>query len=403
MLCPGPVRGEELKLVPNVALQQEFNDNIFLATGNKKADLISTVTPKLDLQVRSEIGEASMTAGFNWLKYFDNSSLDAIDYFVQGNGGYRFSPRLSLTAGANYSRDSRPDSISTDTGLAVNSGSGRQNYQLSGTYALSEKTATTLSYAYGRQNYDSSRFLDTSTHFASAGIEQDVSRFLKETKVRATVSFSSDDTAPSSVDNYTATIGASTKLNEKWSISLNVGGRYTHSEFDVLQQSLDLQTFTILTETVRDKKDSVGWVGNLALSYSGEYINGALSFQRDVTPASGRAGATERTGVGANLGHQFTKDFSGNLSIGYSLNKGNQEEFAAPSIDERSLNVNGLLRYILTDHAAIEAGYRYAAIDYVQLNSRAEQNVFSIRLVTAFPFRKESGRLVSDTGPYITP
>ncbi|KAF0219943.1 MAG: hypothetical protein FD174_1667 [Geobacteraceae bacterium] len=394
VLCRSHVRGEELKLQPNVTLQQEFNDNVFLATADKKADLISTVTPKLDLTARSEIGEGSLTAGFNWLKYIDNSSLDAIDYFVQGNGGYWVSPRLSITGAAGYSRNSRPDTINAETGLAINSGSVRQNYQLSGTYACSEKTTTTLSYAYGRENYDSSRFLDTTTHFASTGIEHDISLYLPETKVRTTINYTRDETTPSNVENYSATVGASNKLNEKWSISLNAGGRYTHSEFDVAQTSLAI---------ARGNKDSLGWVGDLALSYNGLYTNAALSFKRDVTPASGRAGATERTGVGANLGLRFTNDFSGYFSIGYSLNKANQDEFSVQTIDERSLNVNGMLRYVLTGNAAIEAGYSYAAIDFVQGNARAEKNIVSIRLLMAFPFRKDSGRLTADTGPYTIP
>jgi hypothetical protein len=126
--------------------------------------------------------------------------------------------------------------------------------------------------------------------------------------------------------------------------------------------------------------DDQGWIGNLSINYSGEKTNGSLSFNHDVTAASGRSGTTERTGVSTRLSERFTRELSGILGVGYSWNRSNQDQFSAQSIDEKSLNISGGLRYDFSNYLFLEGNYRFNAIYYGNPPSQANQNVFMLQL-----------------------
>jgi len=50
---------------------------------------------------------------------------------------------------------------------------------------------------------------------------------------------------------------------------------------------------------VKQNNDGWGWVGNVSLNYKGERGNGSLTYNRDITPASGLNGAVERNAFDA--------------------------------------------------------------------------------------------------------
>src|ERR1039457_5043437 len=144
---PMPLLADELKLIPGLALKEEFNDNIFLTTISRKSDFITTLTPSLDISSATERSSLSLSTGINWLTYARSAGLDSVDYFEQSGFSYQYDPRLLISVMTGYVKDSRPDRTDQN-GLTLKSGSDRQNYQLSGTYAVSEKSTSTLSYSY---------------------------------------------------------------------------------------------------------------------------------------------------------------------------------------------------------------------------------------------------------------
>lgn len=365
---PGPLLGEEIKLVPGLAVKDEFNDNIFLTTGSRRSDFIATVTPSLEISRGAELHNLSLSGGLNWLRYARNSSLNSVDFFGQTGFGYQFDPRLSLSVGAGYVRDSRPDRIDQG-GLTLKSGSDRQNYQASGNYAVSEKSSSTLSYAFSQENFDNTGSVTTSVHNVTLGQNYDIDRYLRQTKLVGNLGFSRNLTDISLVDNYTVSAGFTRKMHELWSIALNAGGRYTNSEFDVIQGKV----------SARFHDEDLGWIGNLAVNYSGETTNGSLTVNHDVTTASGRSGTTKRTGVSVNVNERFTRELSGIVGVGYSWNRSDQNQFSAQAIDEKNLTLSGAVRYDFSEYVALEGTYRYNRIDYSHLSSQAIQNVFMLR------------------------
>jgi hypothetical protein len=170
-------------------------------------------------------------------------------------------------------------------------------------------------------------------------------------------------------------MGLSKKIHELWSVSLNVGGRFTHSEFDVATQ---VSATRIVTS--RLQSDNQGGIGNLSISYSDETTNGSVAFNHDVTTASGRSGTTQRTGVSASLTERFGRKLSGVVSTGYSWNRSAQNQYAAQSIDEKNLTINSGLRYDFSEFVSLEGNYRFNVIFYDTTSTQAVQNAFMLRL-----------------------
>ncbi len=129
-----------------------------------------------------------------------------------------------------------------------------------------------------------------------------------------------------------------------------------------------------------------GWVGNLSFIYSGEKLNGAVSFNHDVSLAAGRTGSTETTGGSVTLGNRFTQELSGAVNFGYFLNKSNQDQFSVQAIDEKTLDLNCRLHYDFNNDLALEANYHLVNTDYGQFGTRANQNIFMLRLIMRHEF-----------------
>ncbi len=366
---PPPLLGDELKLIPGLALKEEFNDNIFLAANSRRTDFIATLTPSLDISSTTERRNLSLSTGINWLKYARESGLDSVDFFANSGFNYHFGPRLSVSTAAGYVRNSRPDRVDSND-LTLKSGSDRQNYQISGNYAVTEKSNSTVSYAYSQEVFDNAGFVSTKVHSVSIGQDYDLDKYLRQSRLAGNFGYSLNLTNTSLVDNYTLSVGLNKKIHELWNISLNAGGRYTRSEFDVNTLS------TVQTVSSDDK----GWIGSLAINYSDENTNGSLAFKHGVTAASGRVGTTERTGVSTSLSERFTRELSGIFGVGYSWNRSKQDKFSAQPIDEKSLNISGGLRYDFSNYMFLEGSYRFNAIYYGKPAAQANQNVFMLQL-----------------------
>lgn len=369
LLLPVPLFGEQLRIVPGLAVKEEFNDNIYLSTASHRTDFISTVTPSLDLSSATERGSGTLSTGVGLLYYYRNSSLNSEDYYVQGGFNYRFEPRLSVSAGAGYVQDSRSDRIDSSTDLTIKSGSERQNYQAALTYAVSEKSGSTLSYAYSREIFDNPDSLSTRIHTATVAQDYDLDQYLTKGKLLGSFGYSRDLTDVSTVDTFTATIGISKKTHELWGCSLNAGGRYTRSEFDVSAPA-----------TSTDSNHETGWIGNASLNYSDETTTGSLSFKHDIASASGYTGTTERTGISTALTERFTRELSGFMVLGYSWNRSSTNQDSAQAIDENNLTVKGGVRYDLNEYLSLEGNYGHNTIYYNRTSSRASQNTFILML-----------------------
>lgn len=371
---PVQLLAAELKLMPSIALKEEYNDNIFLDINNKQSDFITTYTPSLEISGATEQRSLSLLTGINGLVYNSNSALDAVDFFIKGGFNYKYDPRLAVSAGVSYVQDSRPDRID-QSGLAILSGSDRQNYQMSGVYTVSEKSAANLSYAYSKESYDTSGYLTTTVHSVTFGQDYDLDRDLRQAKLVGDFGYFRSITDTSQADNYTATVGLTKKFHELWNVSLKAGGSFTHSENDVITP---ISTTQNASSTARD--DDLGWVTNIAVNYRGDKTNGSLVLKHGVVPSYGENGTVEQTEIATNLSENFTSQFSGVFGLGATWSKSNQNQTVSQENDENNFILNAGLRYDFSDYLSLEGNYRFVTVHYSNSSADANQNIFMLRL-----------------------
>ena len=77
--------GDEFKLIPSLALKEEYNDNIFFTEKARADDFITTVTPGLELIDRTEKVDVNLVARAHVLRYVNNTGLDNVDQNYLGD------------------------------------------------------------------------------------------------------------------------------------------------------------------------------------------------------------------------------------------------------------------------------------------------------------------------------
>lgn len=368
-----PLGAAEFRLTPSLSLKEEYNDNIYLESADQKSDFVSTLTPGLELFRRSERLETQLSARLNGVVYARGNGPDALDQTYRGRVAFRPTPRLSLSADGGYTRDSQPDRDLETTGLVIKS-KYRKRMDAQGALqaTLSETTEASLSYAFSQELYDDPATSDIRSHTATLVLIRDLSALLPLTKGRLIAGYATYDFDTSTVDNWSLMAGASRSLSELWSVQLDGGGRRTRTENEYP------------AAYGGDESDSSwGWVAKLALTYSGELLSGNVSFSRDMTAASGRNGATERTSLTASARRRLSEELSANLSAGYFIN--NSEGGGSDDGDEDSFNAGMGISWQLNLDTQLEAGYQYNRVMYSGSQSDVDRHRLYLRLVLNWP------------------
>lgn len=376
LLGAWPAWGAEVRLIPSLLLQEEYNDNILLSSGAEQSSFITTVAPGLDLVSRSETGEAGLSARLDQLLYQGHRNLDDLEQNYRASFSHRPSQQATLAAAARFIRESRPDRHVEATGLVETAQSDRQAYSASATYLWNETTQSSLGYSYSHTDYDEATSANNSSHSVNFGLSRDLSGWAPKLLARANLGLSRELYPSTTVEGVSAILGFSRALDELWSLSLDAGGRFTRAEF----------TQPSLLGPVVLSHDDLGWVAGATLAYRGEQGGANLNFNRSLATTGGRDGATERTGATLNLHRRFSYEFSGSLAASYVENQAEAGELGASTIDERSWRITPALRYEFSRQLAAEASYQYARVDNRLSRREAEQNRFMLRLVSRVDF-----------------
>lgn len=367
-----PAVADERKVTSSIAVQEEYNDNLYFSSQTREGDFVSTVSPALELTNSTERLQTGMKMQLDSSYYHANSDLDSIDQDYSGNVRYALSPMANLFTSAGYRRDSRVDRDFSQTGLLSSAVTrDRYNYRLGGDYALSEVLAAQLQYSFDSDYYESSAYSDYNSHDISLLLSRDLSMFISRTVGRLNLSMTKYDTQGSEVTNHAGTIGAERSLNERFSLFADFGLRYTRSTLEVIQSGVSHEEDT----------EGSGLSGQAGVSYNGEIDSAKLVLSHGVTAASGRNGTVEKTTVHCNVERRLTEMSRLAFSLGYTTNKSAQDELAAVEIDERSLWLRPKLLYALTDQVAVETSYNYALVNDRVADTDAYRNLVLLRLV----------------------
>ncbi len=371
ILLPNGVLADEFKLVPSIAVREEYNDNIFFDDHGEIDDWITTISPGLMLINRTEQLDVNLSARGDSLKYGQNDELNEFDQNYAGDFIYRITSRMTVSGNAGYTVDSRSDRDIETTGR-VQSTEERKSYTggLTGAFVLTEKTSVSLSYAYERNDFDDPESEDDKFHSSDLGFIRDFSEFLPRTVGRMNFGYSYYDSSDTNIDTYSGTVGLSYEITEVFSLLVDLGARYSDSEVVV---------------GAKQRDNDWGGVGQMTVSYRGELTRATLSVQKNISPARGEDGTTDRTSFLFNIGRRFAEKFSTNLSVAYFLNKADTGELATEDIDDRTISISPGLSYEIIDDLALEISYTYTKVRDREDHSRTRRNLVYLGLRYQYP------------------
>lgn len=382
LAAAAPARGDEFRLIPGVALKEEFNDNILFSARDTRSSFISTLSPKLSLSERSERLDAKLETVLDLLLYARDWHLNSVEQNHAGQAHFRVTPLFGLGGEAGYSRTTRPDGFLETTGQVTSLSSAQQHYSLKGDGVLSEKLTGSLSYAYQQTDYsDPAVAADYRAHSANLGLAYDLAALAPGLKGTGSFGYSTNLFASASVDMYRATLGLSYALHELWSVQSEAGALLVHSAF--ARQPVLPAGGTPRAAPVSNFE--VGWTASLALSYRGELDSAGLSFSHGIQSAYGQSGAVQRTALSAVLRRRLSYQLSAALSGGYYANSSRQDQFASQAIDENTYQAAPSLRYEFSRDLALEGKYEFALVKDHQSGTDSRRNLVFVRLSLQWP------------------
>jgi hypothetical protein len=371
-LWSASVGAEERKLILSIGAGEKYNDNIFFSYDDEIDDYVTTLLGGLKFVNRSERLDMSLSGRVENQDYAENDDLDGFDQFYKARFGYLLTPKLRAVLDAGYSRDSQPDRDIDVTGMVLGSAT-RETFKggLSTKYALNEITSVALSYKYREQTYDNPEFVDYTYHQGGLGFDRKLDKYFDNTTGRLYFNYAHYDYPQIQIDYYSGTIGFLRRLTELWYLQLDVGARYTESEF----------------KAFADSRINEGWggVGVLEFGYQGERGATSLTVSHDVGAASGVDGSVERTSVAMDVSYRVLEKSRVGVSGEYFLNKSDAGDLAPQETDERTLNVRPYLRLSLIDDFALVVSYTYTQNEDQTIEETRERNIYLARIVWDFP------------------
>jgi len=381
--CGGQQCGAaELEVVPGLSVRQEYTDNLFFAYKKEIEDFITTLSPQLQVKRRSERFEGSAGTRLDISFHRDNDEQDATDQEYSGTGRYALTERAGVSGSADLRVDSRPDRDLETAGLVQGSDTSRTwHYGLATDYRLSEISSARLGYDFGRTEYDDPDKVDYRTDAVALLYNRDLGALLPRTVGRSALQYIGYDMGASRIRNYSWTVGAEHRLNERWQVFGDLGARLTHAEFDRrrLVPTVVPGLFRLEPYTVAD--DGGGFIGELGLAFAGERAASTFSVRHGLEAASGRSGAVERTSLRGNYGYRLGERTRLQVGGEFFLNRSSDEEFATAAIDEQTLQARASFRYGFTKDLAAEVFYTYTRVEDRADDTERTRNLFCFRFL----------------------
>jgi hypothetical protein len=398
-LFPGPIAGD-WRIVPGIALKQEYTDNVFFDSDGAVRDWITTASPTVDIGRTTETTSAQLTARLDTIGYAENSGLNRQNHNLGAQLASHLSERLSLTAAAVYGIDSTPERDFDITGLLLgNNERRRQSYSGGASYTLSPLTTGSFNVNYGEDDFDDPDSFDTGSWGVGLGFSRRLDAWLPLTTGRLSLRHGQTDyvnqravvtsdffgigTVRTDTDqdvhseSTSAAIGFDRQWTERMSISLELGTNFSSTTETVSQvQRHSVLTFldrppTTLSSTSRRWAALGNATATLTLS---PYQTATASVSHDIVPSSGTAGDTTRTGITLGLTHRFTDRLSASIDTGVTFNQTQAERLGADETDQISFRLQPRLRYEWRPHWHFEAGYNYYNNRDRQASTTAERN-----------------------------
>jgi len=278
----------EMEIHPRLMVSEEYNDNIYLDSGNEEEDWITTVQPGISLNYSNRSVEATVDYSLRYRLYKDNSdeNLDDFKDVQQANAtalffsGRPFTLRLSevISREALDQRDDNEFSDSDRSTVYRTTVAPEYRLQLAPTFSL------VAGYTYDRSDYVDSRADDVEEHEGRISLVKQVSAS-SEVFARYAYAIQVSETAADEFDRQDYTLGLTQQLGGRTTVS--VEGGISQIEYDSGYDT-----------------DGTNWLVNIAYNLS-EPVTISLGFSQDFT-VTAIDGLTETQE--ASFGATYTKE-----------------------------------------------------------------------------------------------
>jgi len=356
----------ETTITPSVGIKAEYNDNIDFSHYFKRDDYISTISPGLKLDYKTERTVIGALAKLDVVNYLDETDENTVNQNYGLNAAYKLFEKLGVRANAGYIRDTTLDSELDETGIVTRK-STRHRYRGGAglTYNLTEISDMDLDYAHSNTDYDTVDKEDYTTDSVSLAFRHAFRE--RRDIVSITPLYSRYDSDISTTDNYGLSLGLTHRLQETLAMNIALGVRYSDTE--------DHQLGTT--------DSNWNWTTNISATRSWETASASIGYGRDLHYSDlGTPINVDRFYARANknITEKFGVNLTGNLYFSKSDDSIDNE-------NTRYYEVTPSLYYNITRDHRLEVGYSYAN-DYDKTltdNREAERNRVWILLTFNFP------------------
>jgi hypothetical protein len=329
---------QDLTIVPALELRVEYDDNLGFDQKDERDDFAGNAIPKLTLDYKTELLEASLVGELDFLKYYNETDFDRTNQLFGFDGRYRVFSRWTLAGNFQYRKDETTDTQLEETGQVVDRDRVKTYDGGSGLfYQLTELSDLGLDFDYRKRDYSSDddtdfdRYTFSLPYTKKFATQRDVLTFEPVYTI-----FDSDD---EDVTDYRFGVGWQRLLSETLTSELEIGARYTDIE-----------------DPDGKNDDNIGYFGELGLIKKGETFSGKIAFSRDIR-ANSDAEIIEVNRLLLNFDKRLRERFgfrfrgSGYLSDTESNNANGDKT--------RYFVLSPSFYYMLTEYHSIELAYRY--------------------------------------------
>lgn len=380
---------ERLELL--FGLRQEYNDNIFFDAENPESDFITTGIFAVDLGYETERLQAHAVGRWEGYSYLDNSRLDDVDQDYRLGLDYRFTPKLKGGVSGAYIRDYRRDRQAEVTGVVFeNEERVRYEAETSWEYLLTEITALTLSATYWNDDYERDpsfrdEFRDLEAYGGTLGLSRALRVFNRPTYGRVNAGYFHYEYETSETDYYYLNLGFSSEISETYTLLLDVGPRYTESEYPVARLvPAPIPGFFFVVQETETSSDW-GGSGRLSLAYEGEKTRWEAALSQEITASSGQNQTVERTEARFDWRHWFTREWRGMLHLRYFINQSDRDTVGVNDVDEDVFVAHPQMLYRFNQDWSLRGSYRYTWEKDRENDTTTERNQVMVELVYNLP------------------
>ncbi|MEP6602340.1 MAG: outer membrane beta-barrel protein [Spartobacteria bacterium] len=335
-----------------------YDDNITTSQFNRQESWFTNAGVALTYDFGSPRTQLSLQVGGGATYYWDNPSRDDsfnnqdydVNAYVSLTLTHKASPRLSFAASVYATYQTEPDFT---LALGLNRRSGNFFFtqdKFTATYLWSPRFATATSYTFGALRYD-----DNNIGFFEDRIENTFGNEFKfllwpTTSLVAEYRFqivNYDENIDRDSTTHFVLGGFDHSFSPRFSASFRGGAEFRDYEGETRDQSSPYFEGTL--NYALGKDTSISWTNRYAIEESDVLINPSRT--------------TFRTGL--RLKHNFTQRISMNAAAYYENDEYDGVDTStafSPSFSEEAFDAAVSLRYAITRHFAVEAGYNHTEI-----------------------------------------